>query len=125
MDKHYSLKVAEAIYLMVEQELTNRCVVKSNVEDGIVVSAWSNCREQGYHLRVMGNIPDLCINFAQQRNSNNILVIVGTNSDFDSQTNQPSDELWERAGATKYFQFYEREKAAIFIADLVEKAVKK
>lgn len=93
LTKHYSLIHADKVLKLVKQDLPK------DVQSEIVVQAWSNGREQGYHLshRIIGNrsYNVFGINFAQQRNSDNIVVVHGSIKDFDIQTNHPSETIWE------------------------------
>lgn len=93
LTKHYSLKHSDKVLKLVKQNLPK------DGQSEIVVQAWSNGREQGYHLshRIIGNrsYNVFGINFAQQRNSDSILVIYGSIKDFDIQTNHPYETIWK------------------------------
>jgi hypothetical protein len=61
----------------------------------ITVRHWSNGREQGYSLHYHYSKFYQILNFAQQRNSDNFVIIEGNQFDFDVSTNMPSDTLWK------------------------------
>jgi len=115
---HYSLKVA--------RQVVGKIDLPRNIAKHCTVDSWSNCREQGLCIKVnIGNkIEDwksICI--AQQRNSDDILIIVGNGRHFDIQTNQPNDEIWK--GRT-HFRYDEITKAVKFIENsIMEMATKK
>ena len=108
---HYSLAVARKIVnkVKVPKDIANHCSVES----------WANCREQGLSIGVhIGHIDKWKnILVAQQRNSDDILIVVGASSMFDNQTNQPSDEIWD-TGRT-HFRYNEVDKAVRFIEDII------
>lgn len=102
---HYSLKVARKIASKIDlpKEIARNCTIKS----------WSNCREQGLSIsRFCGISISPQVVFAQQRNSDDIMVISGTVSDFDPSTNQPREDVWKREGAMVHFAHNEIDKAA-------------
>lgn len=79
---------------------------------------WSNGREQGYHIcynrdASYDNWRAVC--FAQQRNSDDILVVFGPAREFDVSTNSPSEKVWENG--RKHFMYDESDKAAKFIVN--------
>jgi hypothetical protein len=112
---HYSLehsnKVLERVRDILDQEAPERW-------EG-TVSAWSNCREQGYHLESDLGAANFDYKkrrelvFAQTRNSDSIVVIYGTGGDFCTQSHMPKDEVWEKRRQT----FGSDAKAARFIVD--------
>jgi hypothetical protein len=91
--KHYSLQHSDKVLKHVRKLLPK-------VKGDITLQSWSNGREQGYHLSqiILGNgsYNVFGINFAQQRNSDFIVVIHGSAKDFDLQTNHPNDAAWNR-----------------------------
>lgn len=115
---HYSLKVARKVVnkINLPKEIAKKCDVLS----------WSNCREQGLFIRKFemgkgGKGFGKGVAIAQQRNSEDILVVCGTSTDFDFQTHQPSDELWDRDGARVHFRYDEVDKAARYIENFLKK----
>ena len=108
--EHYSLKVA--------RQVVNKIDLPKEIAKDCWVESWSNGREQGLHIsRFMSGKngeTDRAINVAQQRWEDNIMVCWGKHSDFDYQTNQESDEVWNHQD--KHFKYNEQDKAAKFIA---------
>jgi hypothetical protein len=69
---------------------------------------WCNGREQGFHLVCDG----LAVCFAENRNSDSIVVYAGENVSFDITTYQPSEDLWKNR------QLFDNEVLAVkFIVD--------
>lgn len=109
---HYSLKVARAVVAKIDlpKEVAKNCDVES----------WSNGREQGLCIKKffpLGESKSIVV--AQQRSSDDILIVAGTGSDFDFQTNHPSDDIWHKDGARTHFNYNEKEKAARYIETLL------
>lgn len=111
---HPSLKVAWKVVKQIDlpKEVAKNCSV----------SSWSNCREQGLHISYMdfhkiltGDSRDFSrgVNVAENRSSDDIVVICGTRFDFDNQTNQANEKCWENR---KYFRYDKVDEAAKFIA---------
>jgi len=71
-------------------------LLQSDDDDNVLVSvgAWSNCREQGYHVSANGRAAVI----AERRNSDGIRVIVGDAHQFDGQSHMPTDSLWGTFG---------------------------
>ena len=113
---YYSLEHANKILALVRRELRG---VRSARE--VSIEAWANCREQGYCIKA--SPPDwdrrVAICFAQTRNSDSLVVIAGSARDFNNQTNQPSEKIWE---ANRKF-FDGDKKAAEYIAKEILKVV--
>jgi hypothetical protein len=72
------------------------------------VECWANCREQGYYLTVCPpkefassyfTVP-ACV-FAESRNSDQIVVVIGRHDNFDITTNMPTDACWD-SGQTRF-----------------------
>ena len=91
--RHYSLLTADKVLAALRK--VKRPTLPKGSE--IRIAAWSNCREQGYHLRYFAtdDSEPLAVVVAQQRNSDKILVVAGTPYEFDIQTNQPSEVAWD------------------------------
>ena len=108
---HYSLKVARNVVSKID--------LPKEIARGCWVESWSNGREQGLYisrLTIPSNsgkkIVSQGIVIAQQRSSDDILVVCGDAQYFDVQTHQPSDKLWEKEGARFHFHYKDVEKAA-------------
>lgn len=95
IEKHYSLKHSDKVLNLVKTILK-----RIKHKETITIQVWSNGREQGYHLRFFhlmeGSFETFCVNFAQQRNSDLVLVVPGNHMEFDPQTNHPNDVAWNR-----------------------------
>jgi hypothetical protein len=110
---HYSLKVARKVVAKID--------LPAKVAKDCTVESWSNGREQGLCIKRFA-IPSTMskqIVIAQQRSSDNILIVSGSQSDFDFQTNHPSDDVWVREGARTHFLSNEVLKAARYIETLL------
>lgn len=112
---HYSLKVARQVVSKIDlpKEIAENCEVKS----------YSNGREQGLFIYRFGFdcTQAQALTVAQQRSSDEILVVIGAGIDFDVATNSPSEKLWERDGSKNYFRYDEVDKAAKFIEEFLKK----
>jgi hypothetical protein len=99
INKHYSIihseKVLTLVKRMVRKIKTKHDVVNRQLESGITIEHFSNCREQGYSLIIYKNATStLRINFAQQRNSDQIVVVFGPSEGFNISTNAPNEEIY-------------------------------
>jgi len=101
---HYSLKIAENV-----RHAINRLNNNTNLMREAHFECFDNCREQGYVLNINS---DLFIAFAQQRNSDEIVVYVYENIAFPS--NLPRDESDWKANR-RFFRYDEVNEAAHFI----------
>jgi len=92
--KHYSVIHSDKVLSLIKKRLSK---VKSKTErmNEVSVEQWSNGREQGYSLFVYGT-KGARINFAQQRNSDTMVVLCGSMANFDITTNQPNDDIWAK-----------------------------
>ena len=88
MQKHYSLIHAEKVLKAI------RKAMPKTISKEVSVDLWSNGREQGFHLENHKNQTELV--FAQQRNSDEVLVVCGTSGEFNIITNHPSEEVWAK-----------------------------
>jgi len=104
---HYSLKVARKIAdrINLPKQIANECVLES----------WSNCREQGLSILRFYPVSRKVV-FAQQRNSDEIVIAYGHSSKFDNQSNMPSDEVWKD---NICFKHNEIDKAVKFIENFL------
>ena len=109
VERHYSMIHSEKV-LKIIRRLAKRFKPK-DVGDYMLLDNWSNGREQGFHIS--RDQKGVC--FAQQRNSDSILVICGTAMEFDISTNMPSDEAWNRHNPC----FNDDEKAARHIVKFI------
>lgn len=108
-----------------------RKLVKSRHRGGqsegwIATQYYINGRERGYSLReyVHTNSFDnsrRVVSFAENRNSDNIVVYFGNVEDFDINTNIPIDVVYRRA---RYFGVGRADLAAEFIYDYIVTGVK-
>lgn len=89
---HYSLVHATKVLKLIRKKL-------KGAKCDITVECWANCREQGFYLRRNESSDSdtrLALVFAQQRNSDSIVVVYGTPMNFDITTNAPDEEVWEK-----------------------------
>jgi hypothetical protein len=109
--KHYSLVHADKVLKIVK-----RLMHKVEIDGSI--RAWSNGREQGYAIQIRTHdyFDNRTVCFAEQRNSDAVVVVYGPSIRFDISTNQPDEELW----ATNRHDFAEDEDAAQFIVHWLE-----
>jgi hypothetical protein len=95
IEKHYSLQAADIVLAMLYH------MADEDVNVDVTVSAWSNGREQGYHLaaydRDNRQAKPKALVFAQQRNSDQVLVVYGNQTDFDVTTNMPTEDIWHNS----------------------------
>ena len=114
---HYSLKVARKVVSKVDlpKEIAKECTVESS----------SNCREQGLFIKRFNHAfsTNKALTVAQQRTSDNIIIIAGHHNDFDVTTNSPSEQLWNKDGARHYFRYNEVDEAAKFIKKYLLKEI--
>jgi len=80
----------------------------------ISLGSWSNGREQGLCLKLTIGPPSAWISFnmAENRNSDDIVIIKDVCGSIDNQTNQPSEEAWKNR---KYFGYGKYDEAAEYI----------
>jgi len=113
---HHSLKVARSV--------VNKIQVSSKLAHQCSVMSWSNCRAQGLHIMRFSfqkkGEPWLspCVNIAQSRRSDDILVCYGDSKEFDNQTHQESEHVYRNQ--SKHFRYDEEDKAAKWIAKYLE-----
>ncbi|MGG6281828.1 hypothetical protein ACQ4M3_09680 [Leptolyngbya sp. AN03gr2] len=112
IELHYSLEIAHNILEDIEEiiapELAKDCTVES----------FSNGREQGLFIQTYSERNYRCVGFAQQRNSDNIVIYWGVLRDFDVTTHLPvRDEVWDR---NLQFSYDEVEGAARWVVMYLE-----
>ena len=110
LTKHYSLTHADKVLKLVRKQV--KC-------DGLI-GVWANGREQGYHITSV----DRAVVFAQQRNSDQIIVIYGLAVKFDISTHMPNDELWDRGRGDSIQCFDDDNVAAKAITEWIDNGVK-
>jgi len=102
MRKHSSLLHADKVLAKLKKQLG-----RDFGGDRVIISCWSNGREQGYSIttypEVEGKREGVTVNFSEARSSDQVLVVAGLPREFDYQTHQPSEALWETEGARRYF----------------------
>ena len=106
---HYSLKVVRAVISKINlpKEIAERCILES----------WSNGREQGHCIKCFPPTNSKSVVIAQQRNSDDILILCGNSLAFDIQTNQPSETIVQNSKIC--FRYNEVEKAAKHIKNFL------
>jgi hypothetical protein len=116
IEVHESLQVAHKVLRAIEKIMPKRLAGDCRVE------SWSNGREQGLCLEnyssSQNGILARKIVFAEDRASDDILVVNGSNYDFDVQTNQPSDETWKKN--RRYFKYDQHAEVAEYIVKLLQ-----
>ena len=93
----YKVKLAQVFLNQLKKEL-----VKVGSKEDLVLEMYSNCREQGYHLqtsRIDGdNVVTWGCSFSENRNSDELVVYVGTGSQrFEMQGNVPDQRAYDSA----------------------------
>lgn len=108
--KHYSLVHADKVLRLLQRS-------RKLKEIPVCLDNWSNGREQGYSLWVdtFSITNRRRVNFAQARNSDEIIVLAGKPDKFDITTNMPSGEIWPRR---RYFKD-DRDAAEAIIFNLI------
>jgi len=119
--KHYSLKHANKILNRLFSILGE---AESETEARVIVECWSNGREQGYFLRKfpVSELNQYCVCFAQQRNSDELVVLCGPLDCFDITTNMPNKEIWSQQKC-----FEDDDEAVAYIIDklgVIDEAIK-
>lgn len=78
------------------------------------INIYENCRERGYHINyyVEGSAAR-AVSFSENRNSDDIVVYVGSMIDFAPNTNIPNEEVYHNG--RKYFKYQDFIGAANFI----------
>jgi len=92
MEKHYSLVAAEKVLELVKDYLPTA------IDKDCTLKVWANGREQGFYIcrtAYESGVVAVSVVFAQQRNSDEIVVVAGPPQEFDITTNAPSEKVWE------------------------------
>ena len=122
IEKHHSLaradRVLQALKTMLKSKPINNQPRKVKVPVSLSLGVWSNCREQGYNLFVCG-IDCYGFVWAECRGSDEVLVVNGDWKEFEIQTHQPSDKIWD---TRKYFS--SENEAAKYIHSTLRELVK-
>lgn len=90
LEFHHSLEKTIEVLTKVGSLLDQ---VNTAKEAYVTVGSWANSREQGFYLSESHNKRGVV--FAENRNSDDILVIKGPCDEFDGQTNQPSEKIYK------------------------------
>jgi hypothetical protein len=91
-----------------------RLAKKSKDDCYVLVETYSNCREQGFAL---ASCDAFKVAFAENRNSDDLVLYRGSRLDFENNSNIPSDEAYE---SRLYFSPNNVKKAAKFIVKYLE-----
>ena len=114
---HPSLVVARKVVGALEK------IVPKDIAKDCIVRSWSNCREQGLSIEHWQGIDTHKAVVSEARSSDDILVVTGSNYDFDFQTNQPTDEAWEKN--RRYFKYESYGEVAKHILNFFKKHIDK
>ena len=85
-------------------------------EDCLFIEVYENGREKGFAIDAWDTLK---VAFAENRNSDDIVVYVGESRDFERNSNIPSEEVYE---SRKFFAYDEIAKAASFIFNKLKSA---
>lgn len=111
--EHYSLKVA--------RDVVDKINLPAKMAEYVDITCWANGREQGLSIALSfgGHIENWKrVNVAQNRNSDDIVVIFGSHHDFDFRTNQPNEYAYK---SCEFFKYNEQKKAADYIKSVIVK----
>lgn len=61
------------------------------------VEAYSNGREQGYHIKGWVDGQHVGMSFSEYRNTDSIVVYLGGSTDFSMHGNSPDEKAWKAA----------------------------
>jgi len=93
----------------------------------VQITTYSNCREQGLHIIYWPENSRWdnrkAVSVAENRSSDDIVVLYGKQDDFDDNGVMKSEELWETN--RKFFAYKDFEGAANFITKYFRKQGKK
>jgi len=84
----------------------------------VTLGLYVNCREQGYAINDSYYVVKRKVAFAENRNSDDIVVYFGSSSDFESNTNIPSEEVYRNS---RFFGVGQEAQAAQFVFDYLTK----
>jgi hypothetical protein len=76
----------------------------------LYLEPYQNGREHGW---VLYNVTGEGVAFAENRNSDDIVVYLGTRSEFEMQGNVPSERVWKDRRMFEYDAYYEAAEAII------------
>ena len=93
--------------------------IEDNVAETCCVEAYANGREQGYSifqfvLLVPKGLAIKRVSFSEKRNSDEIVIYAGQDSEFSLQGNVPGDKAYQER---KYFRYDKVDEAAQFVVD--------
>ncbi len=97
--KHPSLVHAEKVLKLVRKRWDGLPEATRENLRTAVIQTWSNGREQGFHISLRDSAAeaDRAVVFAEQRSSDQVVVLAGDASRFDITTNMPDEKLWDEA----------------------------
>ena len=110
------MRISKDSKLGVAMSVLRKIDVKAN---DVGIDMYSNCREQGFFVTSFHkNCPDIlnrrAVSFAENRNSDDIIVQFGNKNDFNDYGIFKSDEMYEKN--KKYFRYDDAEGAAEFVS---------
>jgi hypothetical protein len=97
--KHPSLVHAEKVLNLVRDGWDELPESTRNNLRTALIQVWSNGREQGFHISLRDSAAEAerAVVFAEQRSSDQVVVLAGDAIRFDITTNMPDEKLWEEA----------------------------
>ena len=94
--------------------IVKRLAKNSKSDAFVLIETYANYREQGFALSTLSSK----VVFSKNHNSDNIVVYFGHSSEFERNSNIPSEDVYE---IRKFFMYNEHEKAAKFILRYLER----
>lgn len=93
--------------------------MEKHVSETCSIEAYANGREQGYSIvqfasLVPKGLSMRKVSFSENRNSDDIVVYAGKDSEFNMQGNVPGESVWQNR---KFFRYDKVEEAAQFVVD--------
>ena len=110
-----TLRVAKRVLTEVNKQLKTS-KDRLEIERCFSVETYGNCREHGFCI-TGGRT---AVSFSEYRNSDDIVVYCGDNSEFDIQSSLPSTEVYQNR---KMFRCGEFEKTAKFIRKILRSGI--
>ena len=113
------MKIKECPSLRLARQVVNLIQLPSRIAKECSIESWSNCREQGLHVSRYGGVNlRRAVNVSEARSSDQIFVCYGDSREFNHQTHQESEAIWQHQ--KKYFDRDARFEAAKWIAGYLE-----
>ena len=108
-----NFKVAKKVLASVNKKM------EKHVAETCCVESYANGREQGYSIVQFGilvpkGLSLRKVSFSENRNSDDIVIYSGKDSQFSMQGNVANEEIYQ---ARKYFRYDKVDEAAQFIVD--------